>query len=63
MLVLGRRSNECVMIGDGIRVTVLGVEGNQVRLGFEAPKDVSIHRSEIYQKIQEAKKAADESNA
>ncbi|MCC5885093.1 MAG: carbon storage regulator CsrA [Gammaproteobacteria bacterium] len=52
MLILTRRVGETLMIGDDISVTVLGVKGNQVRLGVNAPKDVSVHREEIYQRIQ-----------
>ena len=52
MLVLTRRVSETVMIGDDITVTVLGIQGGQVRLGFNAPKDVDVHREEIYVKLQ-----------
>ena len=51
MLILTRRVGESVMIGDEVTVTVLGVKGNQVRLGVNAPKDVAVHREEIYQRI------------
>ena len=53
MLILTRRVGESVMIGDSIAVTVLGVKGNQVRIGVTAPKDVSVHRQEIYERIQQ----------
>lgn len=55
MLILTRRVGESLMIGDEISVTVLGVKGNQVRLGVNAPKTVSVHREEIYQRIQQEK--------
>ncbi len=51
MLILTRRMGERLMIGDDVSVTVLGVEGNQVRLGVDAPADVEVHREEIYKKI------------
>ncbi|MBN9229564.1 MAG: carbon storage regulator CsrA [Legionella sp.] len=51
MLILTRRIGETVLINDDIYITVLGVKGNQVRLGFDAPQDVIIHRQEIHQKI------------
>ncbi len=52
MLILTRRVGETLMIGDKVTVTVLGVKGNQVRLGINAPKDVAVHREEIFQRIQ-----------
>ena len=51
MLILTRRVGETVMIGDEIEVTVLGVKGNQVRIGVKAPRDVAVHREEILQRI------------
>ncbi len=51
MLILTRRVSEEVMIGDDIKIKILGVKGNQVRIGIEAPKDVAVHREEIYQRI------------
>jgi len=51
MLILTRRVGETLMVGDEVTVTVLGVKGNQVRLGVNAPKDVAVHREEIYERI------------
>lgn len=55
MLILTRRVGESIMIDDDVVVTVLGIKGNQVRIGINAPKDVSVHREEIYQRIQQEK--------
>lgn len=59
MLILTRRVGETLMIGDSVSVTVLGVKGNQVRIGINAPKDVSVHREEIYQRIHREDGAAE----
>jgi len=58
MLILTRRVGETVVIGDDVTVTVLGVKGNQVRLGVNAPKEVAVHRQEIFERIQKEQEEA-----
>ncbi|MGH8248853.1 MAG: carbon storage regulator CsrA, partial [Gammaproteobacteria bacterium] len=58
MLILTRRIGESLMIGDDVNVTVLGIRGNQVRIGVNAPKDVAVHREEIYERIQMERKGS-----
>ena len=59
MLILTRRVGETVMIGNEVTVTVLGVKGNQVRIGVNAPKDVAVHREEIYERIKREEDGSD----
>jgi carbon storage regulator len=62
MLILTRRVGETLMVGDDVTVTVLGVKGNQVRIGVNAPKDVAVHREEIYERIRKEAEAADKTS-
>ena len=63
MLILTRRISESIMINDDVKITVLGVKGNQVRLGIDAPKTVAVHREEIYERIkQEGQREMHQSN-
>jgi carbon storage regulator len=55
MLILTRKTGETLVIGDDIIITLLGIRGQQVRLGIQAPKDISVHREEIYLRIQKEK--------
>ncbi len=61
MLILTRRVGETLMVGDDVTITVLGVKGNQVRIGVNAPKDVAVHREEIYDRIRREKGGAEPS--
>ncbi|MCL2703718.1 MAG: carbon storage regulator CsrA [Defluviitaleaceae bacterium] len=58
MLALTRKKNESIIIGDNIEVVVLSVQGDQVKLGIAAPRDISVHRKEIYEQIQQENRAA-----
>ncbi len=62
MLILTRRIGETLNIGDQVQVTVLGIKGNQVRIGVNAPKDVPVHREEIYDRIQKEKEGGGETH-
>ena len=55
MLILTRKANETLTIGDDVTVTILGVKGNQVRIGVNAPKEISVHREEVYTRIKAEK--------
>jgi len=63
MLILTRRVGETVMIGNEVTVTVLGVKGNQVRLGINAPKDVAVHREEIFERIKAERSDGDSASS
>jgi len=63
MLILTRRVGETLMIGDEVTVTVLGVKGNQVRIGVNAPRDVSVHREEIYDRIKRENSDSEDGSA
>ena len=63
MLILTRRVGETLKIGDNVNVTVLGVKGNQVRIGVDAPRDVAVHREEIYDRIQREQESGNVANS
>ena len=63
MLVLSRQKDESIMIGDGIRITIVDVRGDKVRIGIEAPKDVKVFRTELYEEIQRQNQSAAASQA
>jgi carbon storage regulator len=63
MLILTRRVGETLMVGDDVTVTVLGVKGNQVRIGVNAPKDVAVHREEIYDRIRKENESGESTKA
>ena len=62
MLVITRRVNETLMVGDDVTVTVLGIKGNQIRIGVNAPKEVAVHREEIYDRIKAEKQQESDTN-
>ena len=63
MLVLTRKTNESIIIGDEIAVMVLGIEGDHVKLGITAPKDIAVHRREVYEQIKKANEEAAQSSS
>ena len=60
MLILTRKVNESLLVGDDIKLTVLGIKGGQVRIGISAPRNIEVHRQEVYDKIQQEQKEAEE---
>lgn len=63
MLVLSRKVNQSIMVGDNVRVVVVAVDRDQVKLGIEAPREIAVHRSEIYEEIQRSNRSAAASGA
>ena len=63
MLILARRVGESLNIGDDIKITLLGIKGNQVRIGIDAPRDIHVHREEIYDKIKRETRKANRKNS
>lgn len=63
MLVLSRKVNQSIMVGDNVRVVVVAVDRDQVKLGIEAPREIAVHRSEIYEEIQRSNRAAADAGA
>jgi len=61
MLVLSRQKDESIMIGDNVEITIVDVRGDKVRLGITAPREIQVHRKEVYEAIQREKKAAQKS--
>ncbi len=60
MLILTRKTNESLKVGDDVTVTVLGIKGGQVRIGISAPRDVGVHREEVFNRIQKERSEVDE---
>jgi len=60
MLILTRKVNESLLVGDDVKLTVLGIKGGQIRIGISAPRDVAVHRQEIYERIQQERKGLKE---
>ena len=59
MLILTRKVNESLLVGDDIKLTVLGIKGGQIRIGISAPREVAVHRQEVYDRIQQERKEAE----
>lgn len=57
MLILSRRVGETIIVGDDVNLTILGINGNQVRVGINAPKSISVHREEVYRRIKDAEQS------